>query len=65
MYSLILKGSEHMGIYISPVVGSEMVQWNYTDSDERNEIQWNDRLSYMGTFGSALDNSAYIDSLST
>lgn len=52
-------GPDRKGIFFSPVVGSEMIHWNYTDSIERNEIQWNDRISYFGFFASSVDNSPY------
>lgn len=48
-----------MNIYMSPVIGGELINWNITTSTLRNEITWDTRASYFVYFSYAQDKSPY------
>lgn len=54
-----VTGTDHMTIYLSPVSGVDIVNWNISSAITKNEYKWKKRDTYYITLAYSLDDSAY------
>lgn len=60
MFHIFGIGPDHMAFYLSPALGTDIVEWSISDNVIKNIYQWNGRNTYYIFYAHGIDKSAYL-----